>query len=817
MTINWKEIEKTHEMGLSLMAIYDTNRIVNGVEKYAKQPCQKWGLLTKTRLSKGDLYSSLEKFDTSAVGIICGEVSGNLEVIDIDVKNWVGIDAKLFTDIQTFYPKLFDKLRIHKTPSGGYHILYRISDHAPEGNRKLCFKEGQKEAALETRGEGGYIAAPPSINYSVFKDNKIPTITWAERCSLIAICEGYNEKIKVVEYKETSKIKNDYYDENPFDHFNGSDEAETILTKNGWNKLKESNQFIWFTRPDKPQGISASFNKAKRIYYIFTSSTQFEPSKGYQPATALAILQFNNDKKETFKYLVSKGYGKINNKKEIQSAISLAKKGVKTLPENFSEDAKKIHEETLLKENETYPYGIFWKYDEDEDKVTISRESLYYVADNLGFKLYRNELIQVIDYYIKFVTERDFQDALKNYIREEDADEHEKICNLYENFLQKNGKFSISRLNLLDETLILKDNSKVCYKFFENGFVKITSENIEYLYYNELENGELIFDNKIQKREYNFYEGGKYVEFLNLATDLKTKESYIKQVIGFLSHEYKDETTGYITVLTEKCPDPIDGGGSGKNVFCNLLSHTTTYHSKNGSQVSFDEKFFQSWSGQRIMAISDVSKDFDFSFLKEPSTGTFILKKLYKDEIEIPVEDGPKFIVQTNFSYDLTDGGLKRRIIPIEFTDYFTKCGGVDQHFGCHFPKGWTDEDWHGFDTFIISSVKEWLSSNRKLKAAELSESGSEKQLEFIYGTNAINFIKENIDEWILNEKVEISEFNALKDAFFKENDVKYKISTIRLNKAIFEYCKKIGIIYENNKAMKNELNLTKKYNVFRR
>jgi hypothetical protein len=194
-----------------------------------------------------------------------------------------------------------------------------------------------------------------------------------------------------------------------------------------------------------------------------------------------------------------------------------------------------------------------------------------------------------------------------------------------------------------------------------------------------------------------------------------------------------------------------------------------------------------------------------------------ILKKLYKDEIEIPVEDGPKFIVQTNFSYDLTDGGLKRRIIPIEFTDYFTKCGGVDQHFGCHFPKGWTDEDWHGFDTFIISSVKEWLSSNRKLKAAELSESGSEKQLEFIYGTNAINFIKENIDEWILNEKVEISEFNALKDAFFKENDVKYKISTIRLNKAIFEYCKKIGIIYENNKAMKNELNLTKKYNVFRR
>ena len=33
------------------------------------------------------------------------------------------------------------------------------------------------------------------------------------------------------------------------------------------------------------------------------------------------------------------------------------------------------------------------------------------------------------------------------------------------------------------------------------------------------------------------------------------------------------------------------------------------------------------------MGISDVPKNFDYSFLKEASTGTFILKKLFKDEV----------------------------------------------------------------------------------------------------------------------------------------------------------------------------------------
>ncbi|MGK3946568.1 hypothetical protein ABK046_50445, partial [Streptomyces caeruleatus] len=81
---------------------------------------------------------------------------------------------------------------------------------------------------------------------------------------------------------------------------------------------------------------------------------------------------------------------------------------------------------------------------------------------------------------------------------------------------------------------------------------------------------------------------------------------------------------------------------------------------------------------------SDVPKHFDFAFLKEMTTGEGIMKKLFKNEYNVPVEEMPKFIVLTNYGVDIKDGGVARRVKPgiIEFTDFFTHCGGIDVHFG---------------------------------------------------------------------------------------------------------------------------------------
>ena len=96
------------------------------------------------------------------IAIICGQVSGNLEVIDFD-------DPAAFESWKRLVEKqggsnLIRKLVIAETPRGGYHVYYRCSDGV-EGNQKLAQRtdsNGKLKVLIETRGEGGYVVAPGS-------------------------------------------------------------------------------------------------------------------------------------------------------------------------------------------------------------------------------------------------------------------------------------------------------------------------------------------------------------------------------------------------------------------------------------------------------------------------------------------------------------------------------------------------------------------------------------------------------------------------------------------------------------------------------
>lgn len=807
----WREAEYYLDQGISVIPVRDKPQTYNGRE-YPVKSAFPWAKWQKECIGKQELmYLMSEKYDTSGFGLVAGKVSGNLEVIDIDVKNWPGIEVRLFQDIRALFPALYARLRIHQTPSKGYHILYRISDHEPDGNLKLAFQESAKEAAIETRGTGGYIVASPSMGYKVHQDNPIPVITWNERCSIIAICEGYNERRKVAPLPVSSS-QSSYYDENPFDHFNGSPAAESVLTDHGWTVCGSSNNFIWYTRPGKPSGVSASFNRHKRVYYIFTSSTEFEPSRGYNPATALAILRFKGDKKALFAHLVDQGFGKVRPNIEKQKAAQLARTAGGQVPANFSEDAKKLAATLKSELQQLHPYGTFWKYEEDE--LRISREQIMNTARELGFRYHQGNVIRIDGIFLHKTDEREFQDVLKSYIKEPDPAEYEAICNCFEAFMQKNGKYTMQRLEKLDADRILKDTKEIAYKFYANGFLSIDATLITFSEYDTLSDV-YIWAEKVQTRNYNKGIGGRYTEFLRLATD-PSQERHVKRCLGYLCHDYKDETTGYIIVLTEQCPDPRQGGGSGKNVFCNLLRYSTTYTSKPGSQTKFDEKFFQSWNGQRIFGISDVPKNFDFAFLKEPSTGSFIWKKLFKDEVEVSVEDAPKFVVQTNFSYEITDGGLRRRIIPIEFTGFFTAVGGLDVHFGVHFPKGWNSEDWAGFDNYIAESIQEWIRHQRKLEAPELTYTGWQKQFEQTYGSTITGLIQDKWDYWVSVTNIPVEQFKTECEKYYEDNGIPkyYYPSSKKVNEALIEWGKKQGVEVQVNIA-KKENGIVRKYKVF--
>lgn len=808
----WIHIEKLVDEGLSVIAVRDKDE--NGFVK--KSPYKKWKDFQSRTATKEELFTYLDQYNTTAVATICGRVSGNLEVIDMDVKWYPGVDALLFKDIETIYPELFNKLRINKSPSGGYHLVYRVEQSfTVPGNQKLASRPASEAELLinpkeklkcffETRGEGGYVLAPPSLNYFTHKENSIPVLTQEERESLINLCKNYNQEVKKEKPIKAPWQQSDYYDVNPFDHFNNSPAGQEVLSDNGWTETKGGNSdYTYYTRPGgTKKNIHAAFYIPKRIFQFFTTNSEFEEKTWYNPSTALSILLFNGDKKKTYHHLVKQGYGQIKQQKEESIVRHMALKN-KPLPANISEQAKQSHLQIVQAYDAKYPHGVFWQPGEKPDEYKIDREKLYQVANGLGFRLHNNKITQIIDFFIHDRTERQFFDALKDYIQEEDAAEYNNIANAYEAFLQRAGSFTVTRIALLDESKIIRDTKNTSYKFYQNGYVFITGEKYTLHPYANLAG--LIWHKYIQPRQFvAAAPQGKYIDFIGRATNYDRQKEYIQKIIGFLAHQYKDETTGYIIVLTEETSDPRNGGGSGKNIFSTLFSHTTTFKSISGSQVQYNEKFLQAWGGERVLAISDVPKHFDFLFLKEPSTGSGVLKKLYQDEQVVNVEQMPKFIIQTNYSYDVKDGGLRRRIIPLEFTDFFTQAGGVDVHFKAHFPKDWSEQDWQGYDNFICQCVQNWIAGGNKIQHLTLSQTGWQKQFDQNFGQITREFIDEYIDNWCSVGYVVSKDFNEQYRAFCQLNNVnqKFELSSIAMVRALNEYCSNKSIIFKSNEGL---------------
>jgi replicative DNA helicase len=273
-----------------------------------------WKPYQSQRIKEEEVEALFSGANVKGLAIICGAISGGLEVIDVDTKhdNTGSLWDELRSLIEDNLPELYSRLVIAQTKSGGYHIYYRCSSIA--GNLKLSTKLN-REVLVETRGEGGYVIAPPTPNYTYIQGEpgNIPTITTEERDILFSIAKSFNE-LEEIKPKVSTSISTIYNSTglNPFEDYNQRGDIIALLESKSWRIVSQQGQRINLLRPGSTDSkTSGNYHTGLRVLRVFSSSTEFNPDKGYSPSQVFSLLECNGDNKLTYRRLLELGYGEV--------------------------------------------------------------------------------------------------------------------------------------------------------------------------------------------------------------------------------------------------------------------------------------------------------------------------------------------------------------------------------------------------------------------------------------------------------------------------------------------------------------------------
>jgi hypothetical protein len=288
-------------------------------EDGSKRPDGKWEQYQTTPPTEQQIttwYSS----DRAGIGVICGAVSGHLEMVEFEGRAVeAGVKDRFIDRCEA--TGLADVLNrvvagyAERTPGGGIHLLYRCPDGV-EGNLKLARRPAtageldvdptdKVKVLIETRGEGGYVIVAPS-NGTVHPTGRawellyggvdtIATITGDERAALLDVARSFDE-MPQPEYRApvTTAAANG---DRPGDWYNANHTWPQILEPAGWVLVARHGDEDFWRRPGKlGDDHSATTNyRGGDGLYVFSTSTVFESERNYDRFGAYAVLEHGGD------------------------------------------------------------------------------------------------------------------------------------------------------------------------------------------------------------------------------------------------------------------------------------------------------------------------------------------------------------------------------------------------------------------------------------------------------------------------------------------------------------------------------------------
>lgn len=320
-----------HDAGLSVVRVRNDG---------SKRPVGEWKGYQTQRADR----ATVEQWFTNTghgLGVICGAVSGDLEMLELEGRFVTEHGTKAFVKAMTdaghelLLRRLINGFMV-VSPSNGRHFYYRVDGEAnpntklarrPATDEELSGTPGDRvKVLIETRGEGGFVVAPPSGG-TVHPTGRswatkagtyaaIPTITVAEREALFAVCATFDtygtqptptvtpvpasERVRL---SPTRTTVGDSWMDAVVDHLRATMPMTALLEHYGWQyAYTDAHGRQLMTRPgdDKKVGdVSGSVNASDRLL-PFSTSTPFEvtPRGTFDQLDVIAAYEHGGDRQQ---------------------------------------------------------------------------------------------------------------------------------------------------------------------------------------------------------------------------------------------------------------------------------------------------------------------------------------------------------------------------------------------------------------------------------------------------------------------------------------------------------------------------------------
>ncbi len=321
-----------------------------------KRPLGDWKLAQSVRATEQQLRSW---FSTGhpGLGVVMGAVSGALEMFEFEGRAVAEGVATEFNEIvdASGLGDVWTRIKCgycDRTPSGGIHVIWRITDGPALGNTKLAARPARDEELtdkereilaarpgkvfmrdlVETRGEGGQSVMAPSHGtvhdtgrpYELLAGGArtVAAISTAERDALFEIARMLDQaptqaapvpapRDEADAFLAGGQRRTDTGGISPGDDYEARTPWADILGPHGWQHITTQGRTSYWRRPGKNIGVSATtgHDPARDRLYVFTSSTEFQQETPYTKFGAYALLEHHGDHSAAARELRRRGYG----------------------------------------------------------------------------------------------------------------------------------------------------------------------------------------------------------------------------------------------------------------------------------------------------------------------------------------------------------------------------------------------------------------------------------------------------------------------------------------------------------------------------